>query len=101
MSSSRCPGTDFSVGLDPIVGLIPIVGDAMAAVVGGWVIAEAARFGIPRIVLGRMVVNLLVDLAIGLIPFIGDVFDFAIRSNSRNIEPVPASCARPGRLDTR
>jgi hypothetical protein len=81
----RVPGTEFRFGLDPIVGLIPIVGDAMAAVVGGWVIAEAARFGIPRIVLGRMIVNLLVDLVIGLIPFIGDVFDFAIRSNARNI----------------
>ena len=81
----KVPGTEFRVGLDPIVGLIPIVGDAVAAVVGGWVIAEAARFGIPRIVLGRMIANLLVDLAIGLIPFLGDLFDFAIRSNSRNI----------------
>jgi Domain of unknown function (DUF4112) len=81
----KVPGTDFRFGLDPIVGLIPVVGDAMAAVVGGWVIAEAAKFGIPRIVLLRMIVNLLVDLAIGLIPLIGDVFDFAIRSNARNI----------------
>jgi hypothetical protein len=81
----KVPGTEFRFGVDPIIGLIPVVGDAMAAVVGGWVIAEAARFGIPRIVLLRMIVNLVVDLAIGLIPFIGDVFDFAIRSNSRNI----------------
>ena len=80
------PGTTTRVGIDPILGLIPFVGDAIAALVGGWVIAEAARFGIPRIVLGRMIVNLVIDLAVGLIPLIGDLFDFAFRSNARNLD---------------
>lgn len=80
------PGTPVKVGLDPVIGLIPVVGDAIAAVVGLWVIGEAARFGIPRLVLGRMGVNLLVDLAIGAIPILGDIFDFAFRSNSANLE---------------
>jgi len=80
------PGTSIRVGLDPVIGLIPVVGDAVAAVVGVWVIGEAARFGIPRLVLGRMAVNLIVDLAIGAIPFLGDIFDFAFRSNSANLE---------------
>ncbi len=71
------PGTSTKIGLDPIVGLIPIVGDAVAALVGGWVILEASRFGVPRIVLGRMLINLAVDLAIGAIPLIGDIFDLA------------------------
>ena len=79
------PGTPVKVGLDPIVGLIPVVGDVISGIVGAWVIAEAARFGIPRIVLARMTVNLVVDLAIGLIPFLGDIYDFAFRSNSRNL----------------
>ncbi len=79
------PGTSVRVGLDPIVGLVPVVGDVISGIVGAWVIAEAARFGIPRIVLARMVVNLLVDLAIGAIPFLGDLYDFAFRSNSRNL----------------
>ena len=79
------PGTPVKVGLDPVVGLIPVVGDAVAAFVGLWVIGEAARFGIPRLVLGRMVVNLLVDLAIGAIPLLGDLFDVVFRSNSRNL----------------
>ncbi len=57
------PGhVDRRSALDPIVGLIPVVGDVVAAIVGAWVILEAARFGIPRVVLGRMVVNLTVDL---------------------------------------
>jgi hypothetical protein len=80
------PGTSIRVGLDPVIGLIPVVGDALAAVVGVWVIGEAARFGIPRLVLGRMAVNLIVDLAIGAIPLLGDLFDFAFRSNSANLE---------------
>ena len=80
------PGTSFKVGLDPIIGLIPIAGDAVAALVGAWVILEAARFGIPRIVLARMVLNLSVDLAIGLIPLIGDITDFIFTSNTRNLD---------------
>jgi hypothetical protein len=80
------PGTHVRAGLDPLIGLIPFVGDAVAAVVGAWVIAEATRFGIPRIVVARMSVNLLVDLAIGAIPLIGDVYDVTMRSNSRNLD---------------
>jgi hypothetical protein len=79
------PGTSQRVGIDPLIGLIPVVGDAVAAGVGLWVIGEAARFGVPRIVLGRMVVNLLLDLAIGAIPLLGDLYDVAFRSNSRNL----------------
>ena len=79
------PGTGTRVGFDPIIGLIPFVGDAIAGVVGTWVILEAARFGVPRVVLGRMVVNLLVDLAIGAIPLLGDLFDVVFRSNARNL----------------
>jgi hypothetical protein len=82
----RVPGTPIRVGLDPIIGLIPVVGDAVAAGAGAWIIAEAARFGIPRVVLGRMVVNLLLDLGIGAIPIIGDAYDLVFRSNSRNLE---------------
>jgi uncharacterized protein DUF4112 len=80
------PGTPIKVGLDPVVGLIPVVGDAVAAGIGAWVIAEAASFGIPRVVLGRMILNLLVDLGIGAIPLIGDVYDAFFRSNTRNLE---------------
>ena len=90
------PGTSIRVGLDPVIGLIPVVGDAVAAVVGVWVIGEAARFGIPRLVLGRMAVNLIVDLAIGAIPFLGDLFDFAFRSNSANLGLFRRHALDPG-----
>jgi len=80
------PGTPIKVGLDPVIGLIPVVGDAVAAGVGAWVIAEAARFGVPRLVLGRMVLNLLLDLGVGAIPILGDAYDLFFRSNSRNLD---------------
>lgn len=80
------PGTNQRVGLDPIVGLIPWVGDLVSAGVGLWLIAEAARFRIPGVVLARMVINTLVDLAAGAIPILGDLFDVVSRSNSRNLE---------------
>lgn len=80
------PGTSIKVGLDPLIGLIPVAGDAIAALAGSWVILEASRFGIPRVVLGRMAFNLAVDLGIGAIPLLGDVYDMFFRSNSRNLE---------------
>jgi hypothetical protein len=79
------PGTSMRVGLDPIVGLVPVVGDAISGVVGFWLIAEATRFGVPRIVVGRMVANTLIDLVVGAIPVLGDLFDVVSRSNSRNL----------------
>jgi hypothetical protein len=90
------PGTSVKVGLDPVIGVIPVVGDAVAAGVGAWLIAEAANFGVPRIVLGRMVLNLLVDLGIGAIPLLGDVYDVFFRSNSRNLDLFRRHALDPG-----
>jgi hypothetical protein len=90
------PGTPIKVGLDPVIGVIPIAGDALAALVGLWVILEASRFGIPRVVLGRMVANLVVDLGIGAIPLLGDAYDLFFRSNSRNLELFRRHALDPG-----
>jgi hypothetical protein len=79
------PGTSIRIGLDPVVGLVPVVGDAISAVVGFWLIAAATRFGVPRIVVGRMIVNTVVDVAVGAIPLLGDLFDVVSHSNSRNL----------------
>jgi hypothetical protein len=79
------PGTRQRLGLDSVVGLIPGLGDLASAAVGAWVILEAARFRLPGIVLARMVVNTVVDLVIGAIPLIGDLFDVVFKSNSRNL----------------
>jgi len=76
----------FRVGLDPIVGLIPVVGDAIGAIVAIIIVSEAANIGVPRSVVWRMVGNVLIDGLLGSIPFLGDIFDFAFKANSRNID---------------
>lgn len=80
------PGTGRRLGLDPLIGLIPVIGDGISALAGAYLIAEASRFRLPPVVMARMVINLLVDLAIGVIPFVGDLFDFVSKSNARNLE---------------
>lgn len=90
------PGTQVKVGLDPVIGLIPVAGDAVAALVGTWIIVEASRFGIPRVVLGRMIMNLVVDLGIGAIPLLGDLYDVLFRSNSRNLDLFRRHALDPG-----
>lgn len=80
------PGTRQRIGLDSIVGLIPGAGDLVTAALGVWILLEAARFRLPRIVLARMVANVLIDLAIGAVPILGDLFDVVFRSNVRNLE---------------
>ena len=79
------PGTGRRVGLDPLIGLIPFVGDGISAIAGVYLVAEASRFRLPAVVLARMVVNVLVDMTIGLIPFLGDLFDLVSKSNARNL----------------
>jgi hypothetical protein len=80
------PGTRQRIGLDSVVGLIPGAGDLVTAAVGAWILLEAARFRLPRIVLARMVTNVLIDLALGAVPILGDLFDVVFRSNVRNLE---------------
>ena len=79
------PGTGRRIGVDPLLGLVPVVGDAVSALASIWVIAEAARFRLPPIVLARMIVNAVVDLVLGAIPIVGDLFDFVAKANSRNL----------------
>jgi hypothetical protein len=94
------PGTNQRIGLDPVIGLVPWVGDLLSAGVGLWLIAEAARFRIPTVVLVRMLLNTLVDLAVGAIPIIGDLFDVVSRSNSRNLALFRRHATDPGASTT-
>ena len=82
------PGINRPIGLDSIVGLIPVVGDVITASMGAWLIWEARNLGMSKFQLMRMMGNLGVDTALGAIPLVGDLFDFAFRSNSRNLRIV-------------
>jgi hypothetical protein len=81
------PGTRWRIGLDGIVGLLfPGAGDAAGALVSAALVLLAARQGLPRVVIGRMVFNVAVDAVIGAIPLLGDLFDFAWKANTRNLQ---------------
>lgn len=82
------PGTKRRVGLDSLVGLIPVVGDLATAAMGGWIIWEARNLGMPKWQLARMAANVGVDTLIGAIPFAGDVFDFLFKSNTKNLRII-------------
>jgi len=86
--SLTIPGTRVPIGLDAIAGLIPVVGDLLAAALGAWLVWEAKNLGLPKWQLWRMAANVGIDTAIGAVPVIGDVFDFAFRSNSKNLRIV-------------
>ena len=80
----RVPGTQFRFGIDPLLGLIPGVGDTGAAFVSALALVQAARQGLPKIVLARMSLNILLNELIGIVPVIGDAFSFWFKSNARN-----------------
>lgn len=81
----RIPGTNIRFGLDPLVGLIPGVGDVTTGLASVFVILSAARIGVPAPVLARMVANVAIDSAIGVIPLLGDIFDVGWKANTRNV----------------
>ena len=86
--SFTIPGINRPVGLDAIVGLVPVVGDVVTAVMGAYIIWEARNLGMPQWKLWRMMGNLGVDTALGAIPLVGDAFDFLFRSNTRNLRII-------------
>lgn len=75
----------FRFGLDGVVGLIPVVGDAFTGAVGLYVILEARRLGARRWTVIRMLANWGLDLGLGAVPVVGDAFDFAFKSNCKNL----------------
>ena len=84
-SSISVPGTSWKIGFDPIIGLIPGIGDLIGAVMSGYIILEAARADVPAVTLVRMLVNVGIDTLLGAVPAVGDVFDAAWKSNTMNV----------------
>jgi len=84
------PGTTYRIGLDPILGLVPGVGDFIGTALSAYIVIEAARLGVPRATLGRMVLNILLEGLVGAIPVLGDLFDFAWKANTQNMALLDA-----------
>lgn len=83
--SLTIPGINMPVGLDALVGLVPVLGEVLTAAMGTYIVWEARNLGLPKWKLARMGANVLFDTAIGAIPVIGDAADLLFRSNSKNL----------------
>ena len=89
------PGTRYRVGLDPILGLLPGVGDAIGTAMAGYILVEAVRFGVPRSVLVRMLLNIGVDTTVGAVPGVGDLFDFVWKADAKNLALLQEHLVQP------
>ena len=90
------PGTNIRMGLDGIIGLVPIAGDLVSGLISSYLIWEARQLGASRWVIGRMMANTLIDTTIGAIPVLGDAFDVVFRTNLRNMALLRKHLARKG-----
>jgi len=85
--SLSIPGTRIRLGLDSLLGLLPVGGDVLTGIVQvGLVLVALKRYQVPKEVATRMAANVLLDMAVGAIPLVGDVFDVAFKANTRNIK---------------
>lgn len=98
-SAFRIPGTRITFGLDPILGLIPGLGDVTSPVFSLFFLWHGLRLGVPKVVFARMVFNVLIDSAVGAIPLVGDLFDFGWKANAWNLALLERH-AIPGRRPT-
>jgi hypothetical protein len=90
------PGTDVKLGLDAVIGAVPVAGDLVMAAASAVLIHDAWRLGLPRTAVARMAANAALDATLGSVPFIGDLFDLVYRANERNLRIIEAHV---GRLD--
>ena len=91
------PGTPIRFGLDPILGLIPGLGDAAGAVLAGWILVEAARMGASRATLTRIGGNIALDALLGAVPVVGDVFDVVWKADLQNVVLLERHLADPAK----
>lgn len=96
-SSIPVPGTSFSIGLDALIGLFPVLGDLAGVLLSGYIVKEAAALGVSKSILARMALNVAVEGLVGMIPFAGDVFDAAFKANQRNVRLLNAYLDQPVR----
>ncbi|MEO6098099.1 MAG: DUF4112 domain-containing protein [Fibrobacteria bacterium] len=96
-SSIAIPGTAFRIGLDSLIGLIPVIGDAIGMALSSYILFMSAKLGVPRVTLLRMGFNVALEGVVGLIPLAGDLFDMAWKANRRNVDLLRAHLDNPGR----
>lgn len=86
--SFRIPGLNVPVGLDALIGLVPVLGDVITTALGAYIVWEARNLGLSKWALTRMGANVAFDTVIGLVPLVGDAADLMFRSNTRNLRII-------------
>lgn len=86
--SFKVPGVNVPIGLDALIGLIPVLGDIVTTAMGAYIVWEARNLGLSKWQLTRMGANVAFDTVLGLVPLVGDAADFVFRSNSRNLRII-------------
>jgi len=86
--SITIPGVNFPIGLDFVIGLVPVIGDVITASMGAYIVWEAKNLGMSRWQLTRMAANVGIDTVVGAVPLVGDAFDLVWRSNTKNLKMI-------------
>jgi uncharacterized protein DUF4112 len=94
-SSIRLPGTRFRFGIDAVIGLVPGLGDIAGGLLSMYIIWESSRLGLPRPILARMAWNVAIDVLVGEVPILGDLFDAGFKTNLRNLALLDGYLRRP------
>lgn len=82
------PGLNRGIGLDAVMGFVPVAGDVIAGAMGLYLVWEARNIGLPKRTIARMLMNVGMDTTLGAVPLVGDVFDLLFRSNTRNLRLI-------------
>lgn len=85
------PGTKYKIGLDPIIGAVPVIGDLIGALLSTYIMYSGIKMGVSRSIVAQMATNIALDFAIGWIPIIGDIFDIIWKANQRNVKLIEES----------
>jgi len=98
-SSIGIPFTKFNIGLEAVIGLIPVIGDAAGLILSSYVLIEAQRLGVTKRIKTKMIINMLIDFVGGLVPFFGDIFDAFFKANTRNTRMLKKHIAKQVKVE--
>ncbi|MBH0031748.1 MULTISPECIES: DUF4112 domain-containing protein [unclassified Pseudoalteromonas] len=99
-SSIGIPFTKFNIGLEAVIGLIPVIGDAAGLILSSYVLIEAQRLGVSKRIKTKMIINMLIDFVGGLVPFFGDIFDAFFKANTRNTRLLKNHIAKQVKVES-
>ncbi len=99
-SAFAIPGTNVRLGLDAVIGLVPVVGDLVSQAISTYIIWEARQLGVSRWTMARMIGNTAIDTIVGIVPVAGDAFDLMFKANMKNLALLKKHLARKGYAGT-